>query len=115
MSDYLAEADSLATDIDYAAGTVPGTTQQADPGAPGLTGSTGIASGTGTGQQGAVPVAQGDGSVTGAIQRVHDWLKAPFIGGASPTDIFLLVGVVLVAIIAWNLILYHVRIAAEAV
>jgi hypothetical protein len=31
----------------------------------------------------------------------------------SPFAIALLVGVILVAIIMWNMILYHVRIAAE--
>jgi hypothetical protein len=33
----------------------------------------------------------------------------------SPQSVFMLVGVVLVAIVLWNLILYHIRIAAEAI
>lgn len=114
MSDYLAD-DLGAEAIDYAAGIVPGTTGQADQAMPGVAGSTGVALGTGTGQHGQVPVAGGGSGMAGAVQRVFDWINAPFIGNASPADVFLLVGVVLVAIIAWNLVLYHIRIAAEAV
>jgi hypothetical protein len=33
----------------------------------------------------------------------------------SPTGVFLIVGSIVIAIIVWNLILYHVRIAAEAI
>jgi hypothetical protein len=33
----------------------------------------------------------------------------------APTDVFILVGVVLIAAIVWNLVLYHIRIAAEAI
>lgn len=112
MSDYLQE--TLATDMDYTAGTLPGTTQQADPFAPGVAGSAGASLGTGTGQHGAVPVEAGPGGgIMDAFKTVFDWLHQPFIGGASPSDVFLLVGIVLVGIIAWNLILFHIRVAAE--
>jgi hypothetical protein len=113
VSDYLGE--ELATDVDYTAGIIPGTTQQADPAAPGVAGSAGMAIGTGTGQHGSVLLEPGEGGMSGAVQRVYDWLRAPLIGDASPTDVFWMVGVVIVAVIAWNLVLYHIRIAAEAV
>jgi hypothetical protein len=115
MSDYLAGLDDIGSEVDYSAGVIPGTTMQADPGAPGVAGSAGVAVGTGTGQHGAVPVEAGGGGMAGAVTRIYDWLNAPFIGQASPADVFLLVGVVLVAIVAWNLVLYHIRIAAESI
>jgi hypothetical protein len=71
--------------------------------------------GTGTGLHGVVPVESGGGGMGDAIQRVKDWIDAPFIGSASPSDVFLLVGIVLVAIVVWNLVLYHIRIAAESI
>jgi len=113
MSDYLAE--DLATEIDYSAGVLPGTTQQADPSAPGVTGSTGAMLGTGTGQAGAKPLDLGGQGMGDIITRVYTWLNKPFVGDASPSDVFLLVGIVIIAVIAWNLILYHIRIAAEAI
>jgi hypothetical protein len=50
-----------------------------------------------------------------AFQSLWGWLNKPFQTPMAPTDLFLLVGVVLIAILAWNMILYHVRIAAEAI
>ena len=106
MSGYLA-------DIDYSAGILPGTTQQADPWAAGVAGGSGVSLGTGTGQQGHVNVeTQGMGN---PFVAVWSWLNRPFQSPMSPYDVAMLVGVVLIAVIAWNLILYHIRIAAEAI
>jgi hypothetical protein len=113
MSDYLQEM--LAPEMDYSAGTIPGTTQQADPESPGVAGSAGVSLGTGTGQHGQVPVTGMGGGMGATIQRVYDWINKPFVGDASPGDVFLMVGIVLVAIIVWNLVLYHIRIAAETI
>jgi hypothetical protein len=74
----------------------------------------GVALGTGSGQHGVVPVASASGPA-GYVGELRDWLAAPFVGGLSPSGVFLLVGIILVAIIAWNLILYHIRIAAEEI
>lgn len=74
---------------------------------------TGIAQGTGTGQMGVV--AGGAGLVTQSVGRLTSWLNTPFTTPLDPINVFLLVGTILVAIIAWNLILYHLRIAAEAI
>ena len=53
----------------------------------------GVASGTGTGQHGIVPVAtMGDG-IAGYFQRLRKWLEAPFAGGLSPEGVFILIGV----------------------
>lgn len=106
MSDYLAQ------EIDYAAGVLPGTTQQADPWQSGVAGSSGVSLGTGTGQQGNVPI-QGGKMGNGLIQPVIDFINKPFTTPLNKTDVFLLVGTVLIAVLLWNLILYHVRIAAE--
>lgn len=100
---------------DVLAGLVPGTTGQAD-WVPGTTGTTGMALGTGTGQAGIVPAMGTLGStVGGAITDVWNWLNEPFTSPLSPTGLFLIVGAIIVAIILWNLILYHVRLAAETV
>ena len=73
----------------------------------------GVALGTGTGQNGFVPVASGtDGSWLASLIQT---LKEPFAAGMSPLAVFALIGVILVSIIAWNFILYHIRIAAETV
>jgi hypothetical protein len=96
------------------AGLLSGTTGAVDLGstlAP--AGVTGIASGTGTGQHGVLPLT--GGSMGNAFQSLWGWLNKPFQTPMAPTDLFLLVGVVLIAILAWNMILYHVRIAAEAI
>jgi hypothetical protein len=45
---------------------------------------------------------------------VWQWLNAPFTTNMSPIDVGLLVGTVIIAILVWNLILYHLRIAAES-
>ena len=96
-------------------GVIPGTTGQADPNSAfPVAGWTGAAYGTGTGQHGVAPSTGGiGGTVQQAFQNLWQWLQTPFTQSMSPTDVFLLVGVVLVAIILWNLILYHIRIAAE--
>lgn len=88
-----------------------GTTGMLDPGTPGGAGSAGMALGTGTGQQGAQPL---DTSNTNPFVAVYNWLQTPFTSPMSPATVFLLVGVILFAVIGWNLILYHIRIAAEA-
>lgn len=103
------------TQSDVLAGLVPGTTANAD-WVPGTTGTTGMALGTGTGQAGIVP-AMGTlgGTVGGAFQDTWAWLNEPFTTPLSFTGLFLIVGAILCAIILWNLILYHIRIAAETV
>lgn len=100
---------------DVLAGIVPGTTGQAD-WVPGTTGTTGAALGTGTGQHGIVPtMGTLGGTVGGAIQDIWNWLNEPFTTPLSLFEVFLIVGAIIVAIILWNLILYHIRIAAETV
>ena len=98
-------------------GILPGTTGNLDPtSAYPFAGSTGIASGTGTQQHGVAPLLGGNGGTVGdAINGVWDWLNTPFQSKLSPVTVFAYVGAVLVAIILWNLILYHVRIAAETI
>lgn len=100
---------------DVLAGIVPGTTGNAD-WVPGTTGTTGMVLGTGTGQQGIVP-AMGTlgGTVSGSVQNIWQWLNEPFTTPLSFGGLFLIVGAILVAIILWNLILFHIRIAAETV
>ena len=71
------------------------------------------AAGSGAGRYG-ISVGMSGGSGMGdAVNSVWDWLNRPFAAPMSPSGIFLLVGSVLVAILLWNVILYHVRIAAE--
>src|ERR1700733_6449916 len=99
-------------------GLLPGTTIAVDPSsAYPFAGSTGIASGSGTQQQGIAPLLSGGngGTVRGAINSVWQWLNTPFNSKMSPVTVFAYVGAVIVAIILWNLILYHVRIAAETI
>ena len=98
-------------------GVMPGTTINSDPSsAYPIAGSTGIASGTGTSQHGIAPLLGGNGgAVSDAINDVWEWLNTPFQSKLSPVTVFAYVGAVLVAIILWNLILYHVRIAAETI
>ncbi len=105
--------DALGAAVDWSAGTIPGTTSNADPGAAGVAGSAGLTLGTGTGQQGIVPVAGAGGM--GAVQEVWSLINHPFTTPLSAADVFLLVGVILVAVVAWNLILFHIRIAAETI
>ena len=98
-------------------GLVPGTTSTIDQSsAYPFAGSTGIASGTGTSQHGVAPLLSGQGgTVSDAINGVWDWLNQPFNSQMSIVTVFGYVGAIIVAIIAWNLLLYHVRIAAEAI
>ena len=79
-------------------------------------GSTGIASGTGTSQHGIAPLLSGTGGTVGnAINGVWAWLNQPFNSKLSPVTVFAYVGAIIVAVILWNLILYHIRIAAETI
>jgi hypothetical protein len=98
-------------------GLLPGTTGNADPtSAWPVAGQAGIASGTATGQHGVTPLlGSGDATVTDAINDVWEWLNTPFSTPMSAMTVFALVGSVIVAIMAWNLILYHIRIAAETI
>jgi hypothetical protein len=102
--------------VDWTSGVIPGTTQNADPNAPGVAGSTGTLAGTGTGLSGVLPVAgpQG-GGMGGAINEAWTLLNQPFTSPYSTLEIVALVGIVGAAIIFWSLILYHIRIAAEAI
>jgi hypothetical protein len=105
-----------AFDVDPLAGVLPGTTAQADPWQPSVAGSTGAALGTGTGQHGIEPIGADLGGGMGtAIVTVKDWLTEPITTPMDPATIFLLVGIIIVAVIAWNMILFHIRIAAEAI
>jgi len=98
------------------AGLLPGTTGAVDQRAVPSAGDFGAVSGTGTGQHGVVPMIGGMGGGMGAaFSHLWGWLNTPFRQPMAPTDLFLLVGVVLVAILAWNMLLYHVRIAAETI
>lgn len=98
-------------------GTVPGTTGNADPSSAWpIAGDAGMAAGDGTGRFGITPLVSGQtGAIGGAVTDVWDWLNKPFTTPLAPFDVFLLVGVVLIAAVIWNLILYHVRIAAESI
>lgn len=98
-------------------GVAPGTTNQVDPSSTLMpAGATGITLGTGTGQHGVSPtLATIGGGMGQALENVWSWLNKPFTQAMSPTDVFLLVGIVIVAVILWNLILYHIRIAAETI
>ncbi len=75
---------------------------------------TGVATGTGTGQHGFSPTFTGDLSLGGAVQNLWTWLNEPFSRPLSPVGLTMIVGAILVAVILWNFILYHIRIAAEA-
>lgn len=109
----------LPSPNDPLAGLLPGTTGQVDFDAAGAAGDAGFASGTGTGQQGIVPHPTFNGGNGGmfqtAILSAWHWLKTPLSTPMAPVSIFMAVGVVLISILAWNLILYHVRIAAEQI
>jgi hypothetical protein len=102
--------------LDSSLGVLPGTTGAVDPSsALGIAGSAGIASGVGAGQQGIVPLIGGTGSVSDAVDDVWEWLNTPFSSPMSPWVLMLMLGVILVGIIFWNLVLYHIRIAAETI
>jgi hypothetical protein len=98
-------------------GVLPGTTGAVDgSSASPIAGDTGIATGTATGQQGVTPLlGSGDATVTDAVNDVWEWLNTPFKSYMSPIGVFALIGSALVAILLWNLILYHIRIAAETI
>lgn len=99
----------------YTLGIVPGTTQNVDPSSAWpIAGSAGTVVGTGTGQHGVVPQTGGYGTMGSAFNNFWLWLNQPLTQPISAYSIFLLVGSVLIAIILWNLILYHIRIAAES-
>lgn len=99
-------------------GIAPGTTANLDPSsAYPFAGSTGVAAGTGTSQHGIAPLLGGNGGgmISNAVNGVWDWLNEPFNAQMSIVTVFGFVGAIIVAIILWNLILYHVRIAAETI
>lgn len=97
-------------------GILPGTTREVDPSsASNHAGETGHALGLGTGQYGYTPILNGGTPMGSAISDVWDWLNEPFSTPMSPVGIALIVGSVLIAVILWNMILYHIRIAAEAI
>jgi hypothetical protein len=110
MADYGIEIDDAGL-----AGVIPGTTLAADPYSSHPTaGEAGAAQGTGTGQHGIVPIL-GGGTVGDTITAIWDWLNTPFNRPMSPVTIFAITGSIVIAIVLWNLILYHIRIAAEAI
>jgi hypothetical protein len=73
----------------------------------------GQAVGTGTGQYGFVPQATDDAGPAGVFATLAALPGKPFAGPLSAVDIFLGVGVVVVASIVWHFVLYHIRLAAE--
>lgn len=102
----------LATSL----GVMPGTTIAVDQSSAfGSAGSFGAVAGSGTGQQGITPMGGIAGYAGSAVNSVWNWLNTPFNRPMSPTTIFGIVGSILIAIILWNLVLYHVRIAAETI
>lgn len=74
---------------------------------------TGIAEGTGTGPQGAIATSNPVQNL--GLQSLVDWLKAPFTQPLDPLSLFLIVGVVIVSVVLWNFILFHIRLAAETI
>lgn len=101
--------EDLSPDTDWAAGIVPGTTQNLDPA---LSPGSGIASGTGTGQAGVSTMGESNGVGIGGL---WEWLHQPFKTPLDTLDIVLLVGIVMLSFWLWGLVLYHVRIAAETI
>jgi hypothetical protein len=73
----------------------------------------GIAEGTGTGPHGVVAGSSSNNPL--GIGSVVQWLKEPFTTPLDPMSLFLIVGVILVSIIMWNFILFHIRLAAETI
>jgi hypothetical protein len=47
------------------------------------------------------------------ITAITSWVNAPFTTPLNVKDLFLMTGLCLVFILAWLMILYHVRLAAE--
>lgn len=95
-------------------GVLPGTTWNGNPDLPGAAGSSGIFAGTGTGQYG---VTTGDSvdDTGNPFVDTWQWINAPFKSPLDPLDIFLIVGIVIFASLAWTFVLYHIRIAGEAI
>ena len=101
----------LATEL----GIMPGSTIQVDTASASMpAGSFGMASGTGAGQHGITPITGSGSAMFNGVNAVWDWLNTPFKQPMSPAGIGLMVGSVIVAILFWNLLLYHLRIAAES-
>lgn len=102
---------------DALGGILPGTTGNLDPSSAARpAGSAGIALGTGTGMHGVIPMVSNiGGGIANVITEFDDWLKKPFKTPMSPASVVILVGTILVAIWIWNMVFYHVRIAAEAI
>lgn len=104
--------------LDSLGGLLPGTTQNLDPSsAANPAGAAGISIGTGTGRFGTIPMQSnlGGGTVGNVVQEFKDWLDTPFKTPLDPMTLVIVVGTIMVAIIGWNFILYHVRIAAETI
>lgn len=110
---FTTDPASVVPGMDWFAGTIPGTTNNVDPNAQGVAGSAGIAYGTGTGQNG--QVLAGSNAMGAGVTGIFEWLNAPFSTPLDPVSVALLVGIVLISIIGWNFVLYHVRIAAETI
>ena len=53
--------------------------------------------------------------MSGSVAAVKEWLDEPFTTPLDTLQLFLIVGVVAVSIVFWNLILFHIRIAAQEV
>jgi len=72
--------------------------------------------GTGTGPYGVVTTpTMGGGTIGSGIKSVFSWINAPFTHPMNPATLFLIVGVIIVSILAWNMILYHIRLAGETI
>lgn len=106
---------------DGALGILPGTTGNVDPtSAFPIAGDAGVALGTGTGQHGVRPLPGINlggpaGMLANAFNSIWTWLNRPLNTPMAPTDIALVVGIIMIAIIIWNFFLYHLRIAAESI
>lgn len=74
----------------------------------------GVAQGLGTGPYGAVAIPSGNSAMT-ALQSVLNWINAPLTEQWSPKFIVEVIGLILIGFIFWNMIIFHVRLAAEAI
>jgi hypothetical protein len=97
------------------AGVVPGTTGNADEDTSGVAGSSGFAWGTGAGQHGTVLGGSTGGSSGNMVTELWHWINAPIVSPMRPTTIGWIVFVVLFAWFFWAFVIYHIRIAAEAI
>ena len=77
------------------------------------TGSFGVAEGTGAGQHGIRP-SGGGFSVGNIFSSTWAWVNRPFQSPMAPIDVVLLIGVIIIGFAIWGMILYHIRIASEA-